>query len=153
MLSAACAIGALMLAAPELGDGPHTIVDTGRPGAYGAAQDAAMTVRPGSDGARPTNIFTACPALLTRLPARITPATDQDRQDAGRSIARPSEPPVRSVVVYRVDAPVFDRTGRRATVTMTYVCPGLCGGGVAFDFRRIGHGWRRDGEARPLWVS
>ena len=155
-VAAACAIGALLLGSSELKLGPgrsELVLETGPPTSvrYDAPQlgDVASELA----GAEPTNILTVCPALLTRLPSHVRSATEEDRRKAAIDIPVPNAPSLESVYVSSLNAPVIDPSGRNAVVLATYACSGLCGGGMAFRFRRTSVGWTRHGRAQSLWVS
>ena len=155
-VSAACAIGALLMRSPDLAPGPgraELILETRAPTSVRYDSPLLGDVTHELSGAAPENILGACPALVSQLPPHVRLATDEDRRKASMHVPIPGGPPLESPFVFTLNTPVVDPSGHQATVLVTYDCSGLCGGGVAFRFRRTATGWVSYGQPRTLWVS
>ncbi|MET3668040.1 hypothetical protein [Caulobacter sp. 1776] len=105
-----------------------------RPYGWGlsAWQKALLTKQP------PVNLFVRCPELARRLPAGARMATAEDRAAVERLGPAPR------IYIGRVAAPSISADGKTALVMEFSRCPGLCGGGSLYVYKRVNGRWVKD---------
>ena len=103
-------------------------------------------------GASDDDLLAKCPKLQRFLPDGYRRADDEAQRRADIHAPSP-DTPARAAVIYTIRVLKLSTDRHAATVQVTYVCTGLCGGAFEARYVRTSKGWQRQGEVRPLFLS